>query len=317
MSTETSQAAASCSTRYLTIRHSTSAHSNLHTKHSNDGPATGPGYDAPREAGSSRGRHRRGARLRVRDDGGRHRLEVPVRGRATSATAASIACSATPTSCPCSRPSSWPAGAFRSSIGAKPRRTTATSTRSLTMYLMRVAAWFSGNDYASFFYANAVLLLGFAMVTALCLWLLGGSRALWFALAPTLLVYGTINWDLAAVALRDGRPRRVREATGRLGGRADRARCRDEVLPGAGARAAVPAGAAGSGAGSLGASALVVGGHVGRDQPAVRGRRARPVVGVLQLQRRRAHPTSTASGTRHAVTSTRSASRSTTSTCSR
>jgi len=70
----------------------------------------------------------------------------------------------------------------------------------LTMYLMRVAAWFSGNDYASFFYANAVLLLGFAMVTALCLWLLGGSRALWFALAPTLLVYGTINWDLAAVA---------------------------------------------------------------------------------------------------------------------
>ena len=46
-----------------------------------------------------------------------------------------------------------------------------------------------------------MLLLGFAMVTALCLWLLGGSRALWFALAPTLLIYGTINWDLAAVAL--------------------------------------------------------------------------------------------------------------------
>ncbi len=70
----------------------------------------------------------------------------------------------------------------------------------LTMYLMRVAAWISGNDYATFFYTNAILLLGFAAITAVCLWLLAGSRALWFALAPTLLIYGTINWDLAAVA---------------------------------------------------------------------------------------------------------------------
>ena len=46
----------------------------------------------------------------------------------------------------------------------------------LTMYLMRVAAWFSGNDYASFYYANAVLLLGFAMLTAGCVWLLGDTR---------------------------------------------------------------------------------------------------------------------------------------------
>jgi len=70
----------------------------------------------------------------------------------------------------------------------------------LTMYLMRAAAWISGNDYATFFYTNAVVLLGFAAIIAVCLWLLAGSRALWFALAPTLLIYGTINWDLAAVA---------------------------------------------------------------------------------------------------------------------
>ena len=71
----------------------------------------------------------------------------------------------------------------------------------LTMYVMRAAAWASGIDYARFFYANAILLLGFAMATAVCLWILAGSRAMWFALAPSLLIYGTINWDLAAVAL--------------------------------------------------------------------------------------------------------------------
>jgi uncharacterized membrane protein len=71
----------------------------------------------------------------------------------------------------------------------------------LTMYLMRVAAWISGDAYMRFYYTNSVLLLGFALVTAACLWLLAGNRALWFALAPSLLVYGTINWDLAAVAL--------------------------------------------------------------------------------------------------------------------
>ena len=70
----------------------------------------------------------------------------------------------------------------------------------LTMYLMRGAAWISGIHYAPFYYTNAVILLGFAMLIAWCLWLLAGWRALWFALAPTLLIYGTINWDLAAVA---------------------------------------------------------------------------------------------------------------------
>jgi uncharacterized membrane protein len=34
--------------------------------------------------------------------------------------------------------------------------------------------------------------------------LLGGRRALWFALAPTLFIYATINWDLAAVAAATG-----------------------------------------------------------------------------------------------------------------
>jgi uncharacterized membrane protein len=69
-----------------------------------------------------------------------------------------------------------------------------------TMYLMRAAAWFSGPHLMRFYYANATLLLLFAMGIAACLWVLAGTRALWFALAPTLLLYGTINWDLAAVA---------------------------------------------------------------------------------------------------------------------
>jgi uncharacterized membrane protein len=36
---------------------------------------------------------------------------------------------------------------------------------------------------------------------AVCLYLLVGTRALYFALAPTLLIYGFMNWDLLAVAL--------------------------------------------------------------------------------------------------------------------
>lgn len=74
----------------------------------------------------------------------------------------------------------------------------------LTMYTMRVAAWASssaGNDIAGFFYANVTLLTVAAFVVALLLYLLVGRRALYFALAPTLLVYGFINWDLVAVAL--------------------------------------------------------------------------------------------------------------------
>jgi uncharacterized membrane protein len=74
----------------------------------------------------------------------------------------------------------------------------------LTMYVMRVAAWIGGEAYAPFFYANAVLLTAAAGIVAACLWLLAGRRALWFALAPTLLVYGTVNWDLMAVAFATG-----------------------------------------------------------------------------------------------------------------
>jgi uncharacterized membrane protein len=73
----------------------------------------------------------------------------------------------------------------------------------LTMYLMRVAAWIQGG-YQGFFYTNAAMMLGFALLISWCLWLLGGRRALWFALAPTLLIYATVNWDLAAVAAATG-----------------------------------------------------------------------------------------------------------------
>jgi uncharacterized membrane protein len=71
----------------------------------------------------------------------------------------------------------------------------------LTMYFMRAAAWVAGTGYASFFFANAFLLALCAAVIGVCLWRLAGRRALWFALAPTLLIYGTMNWDLFAVAL--------------------------------------------------------------------------------------------------------------------
>ena len=69
----------------------------------------------------------------------------------------------------------------------------------LSMYTMRVAAWVS-DGVAGFFTANVVLLVIAAFATALCLYLLAGARALLFALAPTLAVYGFMNWDLIAVA---------------------------------------------------------------------------------------------------------------------
>jgi uncharacterized membrane protein len=69
----------------------------------------------------------------------------------------------------------------------------------LTMYAMRLAAWMS-NRLPGFFYANAALLAAAAFVVVVGLYLLVGSRALYVALAPTLLVYGFMNWDLLAVA---------------------------------------------------------------------------------------------------------------------
>ncbi len=70
----------------------------------------------------------------------------------------------------------------------------------LTMYFMRAAAWISGPHFGTFYYVNAALLLLCALTIGFCLYVMAGPRALYFALAPTLLVYGTMNWDLLAVA---------------------------------------------------------------------------------------------------------------------
>jgi uncharacterized membrane protein len=69
----------------------------------------------------------------------------------------------------------------------------------LSMYTMRAAAWAS-DGVSGFFVANVLLLALAAFATTLCLYLLVGSRALYFALAPTLAIYGFMNWDLIAVA---------------------------------------------------------------------------------------------------------------------
>lgn len=73
----------------------------------------------------------------------------------------------------------------------------------LSMYVMRLAAW-ATNTLPGFFWANAILLALSAAIVALCLYLLDGRRALLFALAPTLLIYGFMNWDLIAVAFATG-----------------------------------------------------------------------------------------------------------------
>jgi uncharacterized membrane protein len=97
----------------------------------------------------------------------------------------------------------------------------------VTMYVMRAAAWIAGDSFGAFYFVNAVLLTVCAAATAVCLWLLSGRRSLWFALAPTLLIYGTVNWDLVAVAL----------ATGALAAFADRRDGVAGVLLGLGAAA--------------------------------------------------------------------------------
>jgi uncharacterized membrane protein len=81
----------------------------------------------------------------------------------------------------------------------------------LTMYAMRAAAWMTptttyapderpARSYAGFFHVNVAILTLAAVVIAITLYLMAGLRALYFALAPTLLVYGFVNWDLIAVA---------------------------------------------------------------------------------------------------------------------
>jgi hypothetical protein len=70
----------------------------------------------------------------------------------------------------------------------------------LTMYAMWLAA-LPASGYRTFFYANALLLSIAAAATAVCLYFMAGRRALYFVLAPTLLLYGFFNWDLLAVVL--------------------------------------------------------------------------------------------------------------------
>jgi len=72
----------------------------------------------------------------------------------------------------------------------------------VTMYTMRVLAWVpgDGDPYRRFYWANAAVLLACALVTTACLVRLGAKAEL-FAAAPTLAIYGTMNWDLIPVAL--------------------------------------------------------------------------------------------------------------------
>jgi uncharacterized membrane protein len=73
----------------------------------------------------------------------------------------------------------------------------------LTMYLMRLAGWMSGS-YGGFFWANVFLLSLLALATTAFLYATTGERSLFFAVAPTLMVYAFVNWDLLAVALTAG-----------------------------------------------------------------------------------------------------------------
>ena len=72
----------------------------------------------------------------------------------------------------------------------------------VTMYVMRAAASIpgTGDPYVRFYWANTLLLLVGALVTTYCLVRLGAKTEL-FAAAPTLAIYGTMNWDLIPVAL--------------------------------------------------------------------------------------------------------------------
>ena len=74
----------------------------------------------------------------------------------------------------------------------------------LTMWTMRFTAWASGPSTTRFFFANAILMWMAAFWIALCLFVMVGRRVLYFALAPTLALAATNNWDLLAVALTMG-----------------------------------------------------------------------------------------------------------------
>jgi uncharacterized membrane protein len=70
----------------------------------------------------------------------------------------------------------------------------------LTGLSMAVAGIPAGS-HASFFNWTALLLTAAAVAAAWALYRMVNERALYFALAPTLAVYGFMNWDLFAVAL--------------------------------------------------------------------------------------------------------------------
>jgi len=72
----------------------------------------------------------------------------------------------------------------------------------VTMYVMWAAASVpgGGDPYVRFYWANALVLLLCALATTYCLVRLRGKTEL-FAAAPTLAIYGTMNWDLIPVAL--------------------------------------------------------------------------------------------------------------------
>jgi uncharacterized membrane protein len=73
----------------------------------------------------------------------------------------------------------------------------------VTMYAMRLAAW-PVDTSNGFFGANAIILALAGIATAVTIYSLVGARALYFVLAPTLLVYAFLNWDLLAVAFATG-----------------------------------------------------------------------------------------------------------------
>ncbi|HET6770461.1 MAG TPA: glycosyltransferase 87 family protein [Actinomycetota bacterium] len=67
--------------------------------------------------------------------------------------------------------------------------------------LSMAAAGAPADSHASFFTWTVLMLSVSALATAWALQRMAGHRALFFALAPTLAVYGFMNWDLLAVAL--------------------------------------------------------------------------------------------------------------------
>lgn len=66
----------------------------------------------------------------------------------------------------------------------------------LAMYL----AGLGSHDDGQFLAHGALLLAPFGIVTAALLFALAGRRGWWFALAPALLMYGFLSWDLLPVA---------------------------------------------------------------------------------------------------------------------